>query len=678
MNAQRKHFIRLVFLILFLFQCVILRAGTDEVLANFRKAVCAPYTSDSEVAGKFLECSGNGENSIDVMLMQLYFAVDLPQGEIDRLLGLFRDGVWEDIDYSDRSRGGWKPTLHVTRIFALARAYTSPSSPAYGNEPVGRTVHKAMKWWFDNLPVCPNWWHNEIGVPKKMAAAVLLMKDELTPDEVDGALKVLRRSSFGRTGQNKVWLAGNQLMKGLLTDDDSLVREAVRQISEEIRVTEAEGIKPDWSFHQHGMQVQFGNYGLAFAEGVSFWMRVLDGTEYSFSLEECDIVGHYVLDGLCRTVWKGFFDPSFCGRQLHIGGGRGKALSVAVVTGNLLASSWCGCGVASPTGEMLRRRELMSNLMESIYHPDNSVNELTGPVYFPYSDCGIYRTRDWYASIRMSSERTIGFEFTNNENLLANFSSDGALLMMTDGREYEDVFACWDWRMVPGVTAYDDACPIRCRKNEYHRRNHSSNVGGRTEGDLMAAWMELDRDSLHAFKSAFFFPDCVVALGAGIRSEDPSFRILTTAVDQTNLSGEPVSGKGWVWHDGKAYISLDGAELNFSAGFQEGTWENLAPFYKGVTDGRMVFKCWFSHTPGGTPGGYAYVMVPGVSAGDAARLASRPPVKVLRNDASCQAVSCGDSVCVVVHTPGKYRICGNVIESDGQEAFFFSKRSGRK
>ncbi|MGN0189275.1 MAG: polysaccharide lyase family 8 super-sandwich domain-containing protein [Candidatus Cryptobacteroides sp.] len=663
---------------LLLFQCVILRAGTDEVLISFRNAVCTPYTSDSEVAGKFIEYSGNGENSIDVMLMQLYFAVDLPQDEIDRLLGLLTDGIWKDIDYSDRSRGGWKPTLHVTRILALARAYCSPSSPAYGNAAVGKVVHEAMKWWFDNLPGCPNWWHNEIGVPKKMAAALLLMKDELTQEEINGGMEVLRKSSFGKTGQNKVWLAGNQLMKGLLTDDSPLVREAVRQITEEIRVTEAEGIKPDWSFHQHGMQVQFGNYGLAFAEGVSFWMRVLDGTEYSFSQEDYDIIGHYVLDGLCRTVWKGFFDPSFCGRQLHIGGGRGKAFSIAVVAGNLLASSWCGHGVGTPTEDMLRRRELVSNLMESIYYPDNSVNGLTGAVYFPYSDCGIYRTRDWYASIRMSSERTIGFEFTNNENRLANFSADGALLVMTDGKEYEDVFACWDWRMVPGVTAYDDGQPIRCRKEEFHRRNHSGNVGGRVEGNLMASWMELDRDSLHAFKSAFFFPECIVALGAGIKSFDPSFRELTTSVDQTNLSGEIMAGKGWVWHNGKAYISLDGREMNFSDGFQEGSWENMAPFYKGVSDRRRIFKCWFRHKSGDTPEEYAYMVVPGVSADDVVRLASHPIVKVLRNDASCQAVSCGENVCVVVHTPGKYRIGRTVIESAGQEAFFFRKHSGVK
>ena len=253
-------------------QSIVLRAGTDEVLNSFQRAVCTPYSTDTEVVNRAVEYSGRGENSIDVLLMQLYFTVDLPQEEIDRLLDLFEDGVWRDIDYSDKSRGGWHPTLHVTRILALARAYRSASSASFGNPSVGKVIHSAMKWWFDNLPVCPNWWHNDIGVPKKMTAALLLMKEELSEEEIRGGLKVLETSAFGRTGQNKVWLAGNQLMKGLLIDDEQLVAEAVRQITEEIRVTLQEGIKPDWSFHQHGMQLQFGNYGLAYAEGISFWM----------------------------------------------------------------------------------------------------------------------------------------------------------------------------------------------------------------------------------------------------------------------------------------------------------------------------------------------------------------------------------------------------------------------
>ena len=55
-------------------------------------------------------------------------------------------------------------------------------------------------------------------------------------------------------------------------------------------------------------------------------------------------------------------------------------------------------------------------------------------------------------------DRTIGFEFTNRENTLANFSADGALLFMQHGREYDNIFAHWDWR----IGSRDDGLRRRC------------------------------------------------------------------------------------------------------------------------------------------------------------------------------------------------------------------------
>ena len=45
---------------------------------------------------------------------------------------------------------------------------------------------------------------------------------------------------------------------------------------------------------------------------------------------------------------------------------------------------------------------------------------------------------------------------------VGELSADGALLTMQHGAEYENIFACWDWRRIPGTTAYDDGAPIKC------------------------------------------------------------------------------------------------------------------------------------------------------------------------------------------------------------------------
>ena len=143
----------------------------------------------------------------------------------------------------------------MTRMYALAKLYVGSEGKWKGNEDLRRLLHGGMAWWYENMPVCRNWWHNQIGVPKKFAGILMMLRNELTPEELEGGLRVLEKAKFGMTGQNKVWLAGNNLMRGLLINDEALVKEAAEQIKETICVTDEEGIQRDWSFHQHGAQL---------------------------------------------------------------------------------------------------------------------------------------------------------------------------------------------------------------------------------------------------------------------------------------------------------------------------------------------------------------------------------------------------------------------------------------
>ena len=641
----------------------------DRVRDSFVRVSALSYAPDEEITDRFIRYSDYGRAN-DVLLLQLYMSVHLPDAEVRRLLGLFdAGGFWRDIDYADRTRGRWQPSLHLTRMYALAKLYVDPASAWHGDEEIGRVLHGGLAYWYTKKPSSLNWWHGEIGVPKKLAAILLMIRGELSGPELEQGLRIIERSRFGRTGQNKVWLAGNNLMRGLLTDDEALVAEARDQIAEEIVVTDGEGIQDDWSFHQHGPQIQFGNYGLAYAEGLSFWLRVLDGTPYMFSDAQCAVIEKLMREGICRSIWRGVMDPSFCGRQVFIDSGPGKASSAAVAAENIAA-------LKRPGYWVFRR------FAKRILEPENRSDGLRGPRYYDRSDCGIYRTATWYASIRMHSDRTIGFEFTNRENTLANFSADGALLFMQHGREYDNIFAHWDWRMVPGTTAYDDGAPLKCDNSVEARKNRSGHVGGLASGDVLCTTMEIERDGLHALKSAFFFGDLVVALGADIRSSDARIFRITTALDQTHLAG-PVTRGGatetsgslpWVHHDGRGYVSLDGAPIAVSTEIQEGKWDLIDPFYRDRTQRGPVFKCWFGHDPART-GGYAYAFLPCRDAKRTERFARNPSVRILRNDAGCQAVEYGKICCAVVHRAGEYRLGGRTITAP--EPAIYLLRGGR-
>ena len=198
-----------------------------------------------------------------IELQQLY---PIRQEEIHRLISTIRgDGSWPDINYADTKRSGWEPKQHAERILKLTKYYAREQENVSAQEisAVVSIIHQAMKYWFVQKPVCKNWWYNQIGIPRTLGPAFLLFKTEMTEKEKQEAIRVMEQSQFGMTGQNKVWLAGNVLIRGLLLNDTELIKEARENICSEIVLGQKEGIQPDWSFHQHGPQQQFGNYGLS-------------------------------------------------------------------------------------------------------------------------------------------------------------------------------------------------------------------------------------------------------------------------------------------------------------------------------------------------------------------------------------------------------------------------------
>ena len=74
--------------------------------------------------------------------------------------------------------------------------------------------------------VCKNWWYNPIGVPRTLGPAFLLFEQEINKLEKQQAIKVMEKAAFSMTGQNKVWLAGNVLIRALLQNDWELTRKA--------------------------------------------------------------------------------------------------------------------------------------------------------------------------------------------------------------------------------------------------------------------------------------------------------------------------------------------------------------------------------------------------------------------------------------------------------------------
>ena len=323
----------------------------------------------------------------DQVVVELHQKYPTTEEKLSRIRSHFKaDGSWDDVNYADKKRSGWEPKVHADRLLELAKLFADPSSKYYQSKEIEAMIRRAMNYWFTTKPVCLNWWYNQIGIPRTMGSAFVLFDDYLTAEERQAAVEVMQRAKFGMTGQNKVWLAGNVLMRAILQRDEQLVRQARDVIASEIVTGQTEGIKNDWSFHQHGPQLQFGNYGLSFISGMAFYYGVFKGTPFQFSDGQVDILTSLINKGYKWVIWNRRMDVSSLGRQFFHNTQLHKAYSLA------FASEAFGIGGFPRVG-----------------------NPLVGQKHFDDSDYTVHRSKDWMASIKMSSSRVKGSELVNEE-----------------------------------------------------------------------------------------------------------------------------------------------------------------------------------------------------------------------------------------------------------------------
>lgn len=606
--------------------------ATAALRRNLYEALVEDFAPEASLHKEFVALSENGFAN-DAVMNQLYLQTVLSAEECRTLEDTFRQdsGQWSDINYAHANPGCWEPALHISRLCALAKTWQTPGHPFWHDKGMEAIIHRGAKWWIDNDPRNRNWWWNEIGIPRKAAFYLLLMGDAVTPEERAGFLKITGRSCTEPrlTGQNLVWEAGVLLMKAALEDDAAAVETMKNIIEGTVQVTEKEGLQSDGSFHLHGHMLQFGNYGLAFFDSIAFWIRVLEGTPWAFSDKAKETLAFFGESGLGWCFYQGYMDPSMRGRHLFPGSGRGKDVAYGIARENL---------------------ERAGIHLKGSFTGGRNLGGPVGGRYFPKSDVGIFRTKRSYTSIRMHSARTLGYEMTNGENLGGFYSADGALLTMVRGDEYDDIFPCWDWHRLPGTTVRDLGGPTPIGDPRKYP-NKTAHVGGVATAKVLAATMQLCRDSLNAFKSAFIFEDRTVNLGCGIRAAGRGD--VTTGIEQNYLQDNYFHKDNVAFNGSTGYLVLDG-DFRVSAGPQSGRWTLLDPAASDSLVTRNIFKMWILHdkdkvrSPEGDS--YAYVVFPG-------RKPSRNPgVEVLSNTSACQAVRRGNIVAVVFHKPGSLKV----------------------
>ncbi|RYF85542.1 MAG: hypothetical protein EON98_06260 [Chitinophagaceae bacterium] len=176
------------------------------------------------------------------------------------------NGQWSDINYRDNEKSNWQPLIHLKRVRDLALAWSDQRSSFYQQNATFQASSLALDHWLEKRYKCPNWWHNEIGVPQQMRDIIILLKTKLSPQQLKGALEVFAqyKANTNLTGANLSWSADLGIHYGALTGDLELIRKNRDLVIQEIRITTRDGVQPDYSFHQHDKRLQMYQYGEAF------------------------------------------------------------------------------------------------------------------------------------------------------------------------------------------------------------------------------------------------------------------------------------------------------------------------------------------------------------------------------------------------------------------------------
>lgn len=571
---------------------------------------------------------------------------------------LNKDGTWPDIDYPSKTRGFWSPRFHLSRLLEIAKAYQSPGTEFYQKKEVSLKIHAALNYWIDNDFQSPNWWHPVIGTPMLLNPILLLMEPELTEEQLQKAMPILNRCEIGRTGQNKVWQSGNVLLTSLLLKNMEMIKKAANSIKEELVVSTGEGVQPDWSYHQHGPQLQFGNYGLSYVGDMIKWIAILRGTKFKFDEGKVEILRNYLLSGQRWVTWKNSLDISACGRQI----GPGEPIRKA-----------------SRLSTFFQKMEQLDPQFANEYLAANDYTTLLGNKHFWRSDIQVQRTPQYYFSVKMASQRVIGAESCNSENIQGYYLGDGATYLYQSGEEYKDIFPFWDWKKIPGTTTLQDENPLPVLTSRGYRIP-SDFVGGVSDGVNGIAVLDYNRLGVSAKKAWFMFDNKIVCLGAGINADEDL--PVTTSVNQSYLKGEVETkmkdeNYKWILQDDIGYFFPVPSKLILKTDEVKGRWTDVTKLLSDEELSAKIFKLYFDHGVNPKNKSYQYFLVPNASKKQLEEIENTQPFTIKNDKNRQEVIKTDDSLAgIVFYKAGKSDVFGG-IESN-RPCIVMLKQTGNK
>jgi chondroitin AC lyase len=590
---------------------------------------------------------------------------------IDGLLKSIQpNGKWNDVDYTDRTIAKWKPAVHLEHLRVLVNAYVLQEAK-YGDD-LFNAIQHAFEYWYSADPKSANWWHNEIGTPQNLGEMLIAMryaKKQLPKNLEDSLLQRMKRGDvFKQTGANKTDVALHYFYRALLTSDTALLSLAVSQVFEPlVLVHYKEGLQYDYSYLQHGPQLQISSYGNVFLGGVVGMAYYVHNTAYALDEKRLGLLSGYYRNTYLKTIRGSYTDFNVEGRGVSRKNilnkhSEGKRLELMEEIDPQHREDWQAAAART------------SGIKPA------SFNVTPFDRHFWIGDYTMHLRPEYSFNIRMVSNRTKRCETGNRENLLGRYLSDGSTDIQRSGSEYYNIMPIWEWDKIPGVTSRDYATD-RPTTVEWGELGSTAFAGGVSDGAYTVGAYVQHYDSVQMKKSWFMFDKEVVCLGAGIQSE--ANETITTAVNQCWLRGEIYTSDkkqktlkkeqaaivskdaAWIWHDSIGYYFPQGGDLHISDAVQTGDWKHINNSFSDEPQSGKVFKLWFDHGAKPHNASYAYIVLPAVTDAEMKKYDGKQ-IHIIANNDSLQAVQHEglNIIQIVFYKAGKLEAAGFSVSAD--------------
>ena len=556
---------------------------------------------------------------------------DLVQRVLNYSQTLNSSCYWPDINYEDQSIVVWDTERHMFKISNMLRALTVNGSSLKNDPKLMSQVHCALNVWFTNDWKNPNWWFNQIGVPLEAGMQLLMLGANATSAEIDGLKKITFRSCWWLpspfyVGANLIWMLQIQLYRSLATRNTTGIEQGFSRMWQDVVVsnTSNQGVQPDWSYHFHTRQILPGSYGLVWANDILLFIQCSSSTPYQPDDQTLLLLANFLTKGDAWVIMTDEWDWSTVGRSIS-------------VPGNGFAHGFITDWIRT-IAQLVKSTELKANLNNLADRLDNKNNiPLIGNRHYFTSDYQVHRRKNWVATVKMLSSRTIPTECLLNQNTKDEHSSQGLLnLYRTGFNDYSDIFPIIDWQAMNGITVIHDIPLANCSFPRQYRRF----VGGASDDQYGVAMMDGVSHNMSSQRSWHFYDDAIIALATNITLNTSTtawtalasrllssgqitvgfFNSTIVTLNDGNYSFPHVQGQTsnvqWL-HIGESNIGYvlpleqEYKSVGVEVGVKTGNYLEIGPFNQSVT-ARMV-TLYLNHGLGPYAVNYNYVILPNVT-----------------------------------------------------------------